>query len=292
MTYTHWMKIFSVLLTLALAIAPVSVMAQGFMTDEDDDAFFDLPPGAEWIEGPGVGEIGGMAEIRVPEGYVFTDGPGARSMMELTENLVSEREMGFIAPRDFSWFVTFEYSDSGHVLDDEKIDADQLMKDMRANNKLENEERRRMGWSALTLLGWHREPFYNTQTRNLEWAVELESEGNISINHNIRFLGREGVMEVTIVAEPEDFDAVMRLSQRLLSTYRYLSGHTYAEYRKGDRLAEYGLAALIGGGAAAVAAKSGALKYLWKIIALAAVAGGGLFAKLFRGRKDKPENPR
>jgi uncharacterized membrane-anchored protein len=286
------MKIFLALFALALAIVPLSAAAQDTRADEDEEEeFFDLPPGATWLEGPGMGKIGSMAEIQVPEDYVFTDGPGTRHMMELTENLVSDRQLGFIAPRDFSWFITFEYSDSGHVADDEKIDADRLMKDMKANNKRSNEERKRAGWADLNLVGWYKKPFYNTQTKNLEWAIELESEGHTSINHNVRFLGREGVMEVTNVADPEDFDNVVRLGQRILSTYRYLPGYTYGEYKKGDRLAEYGLAALIGGGAVAVAAKSGVFKYLWKIIVVVIAAVGGFFAKFFKGKKNKPEGP-
>ncbi len=285
MVYKHWMKAFLLLFALALAIAPVSALAQGGDVAEEEEEEFELPPGAKWLEGPGVGKIGSLAEIQVPEGYVFTDGPGTQYMMKLMENMLSERELGMIAPRNFDWFITFEYDDSGHVKDDEKINATQLMKDMKEGNRYENEERKKVGWPALNVIGWYKEPFYNPATKNLEWGIELESEGFVSINQNIRFLGREGVMEVTVVAGPEEFDQVLKLAEGLLSSYRFVQGQTYAEYRKGDRLAEYGLTALIGGGAVAVAAKSGLLKPLLKFLAIPVIAVIGFLGRMFRGKK-------
>ena len=53
------------------------------------------------------------------------------------------------------------------------------------------------------------------------------------------------------------------------------------EYRKGDKLAEYGLTGLIAGGAIAVAAKSGLLAKLWKLVLLGVAAVVGFFKKLF-----------
>jgi len=68
-------------------------------------------------------------------------------------------------------------------------------------------------------------------------------------------------------------------------------GQAYADFREGDRVAEYGLGALIVGGAAAVAAKKGFFaviaKFLiagWKLLLVGLVAVGGFFKRLF-GRR-------
>ncbi|MEK7767162.1 MAG: DUF2167 domain-containing protein, partial [bacterium] len=55
-----------------------------------------------------------------------------------------------------------------------------------------------------------------------------------------------------------------------------------AEWRQGDRIAKIGLTALIGGGAAAVAAKSGLLKYVWKYIAFIFIAFAGALRSLWQ----------
>ncbi len=77
-----------------------------------------------------------------------------------------------------------------------------------------------------------------------------------------------------------------------------MPGKTYAEYRQGDRLAEYGLAALVVGGAAMGAAKMGWLgklgvlfaklgKAAFLIVAGIAISIKKFFAKLFgRGKQD------
>jgi len=97
-------------------------------------------------------------------------------------------------------------------------------------------------------------------------------------------------MEVTLVCDPQMLAGLLPTYRRLLAGYRYTQGNTYAEYVEGDKIAEYGLAALITGGAVAVAAKSGLLKHLWKFIVLIAAAIGGFFKKLF-GRGAKAERP-
>jgi uncharacterized membrane-anchored protein len=83
--------------------------------------------------------------------------------------------------------------------------------------------------------------------------------------------------------------------RNLLATYSFQTGQNYAEYRPGDKVAKYGLAALIVGGAAVGAAKLGLFAWLavflkkgWKlvVVAFAAVVTGikKFFGKLF-GRK-------
>jgi uncharacterized membrane-anchored protein len=72
----------------------------------------------------------------------------------------------------------------------------------------------------------------------------------------------------------------------VLAGYSFNEGERYAEYRSGDKVAEYGLSALIIGGAAAAAAKSGAFKGLAKFIGIGVIALfasiGGFFKRLFR----------
>lgn len=283
MIVKYWLKAFALLFVLAL-VAAAPAMAQ--KNDEVGDVgqpvdILQQLPGANWTEGPATVKIGNQAQMQIPEGFVYTDGPGTRYMMEVTENLPSNREVGFIAPRSFDWFITFEWEDTGYVEDDDKVDARALMKAMKEGNVEENKRRRAAGWPELNMVGWYKEPYYDERTNNFQWAVELESHGQVSINHNIRLLGREGVMEVTVVAGPNDFDRVVDFSQQLLSTYSYVPGKTYAEYRRGDRTAGYGLAALALGGAAAVVAKAGGGKFL-KVLILPILAVVALIGKFFR----------
>jgi uncharacterized membrane-anchored protein len=98
----------------------------------------------------------------------------------------------------------------------------------------------------------------------------------------MRLLGRRGVMRVTLVADPAELQAAIPQFQTLLANYTYAKGNGYLEWVPGDKVAKIGLTALVTGGAAAVAVKSGFAKYVWKVL-LAVGAGSLLFVKkLFR----------
>jgi len=104
----------------------------------------------------------------------------------------------------------------------------------------------------------------------------------------VRLLGRTGVMSATLVDDPANLSADVAAFRQALGAYEYVPGERYAEFHSGDRVAEYGLAALIAGGAAAAAVKTGAGKGLLKLIGVGAIAVFGAvasFVKKLRGRR-------
>ncbi|HEX4147775.1 MAG TPA: DUF2167 domain-containing protein, partial [Pirellulales bacterium] len=154
-----------------------------------------------------------------------------------------------------------------------------------------NEERRRRGWSTMEVLGWQAPPHYDAATHNVEWGIRGASNGQESVNYNIRVLGRGGVMAATLVADPGQIAAALPKAKELLAGFNYTAGNQYSEFRPGDHVAEIGLSALIAGGGLAVAAKTGLLAKLavflakgWKLLILAVVAIGAGIKKLFTGR--------
>ena len=134
-------------------------------------------------------------------------------------------------------------------------------------------------------LGWETAPRYNETTHNLEWATRAESEGLLVINHNTRLLGRGGVMEVTLVTDPETLAETLPKYRTMLSGFEFKEGHRYAEFTAGDKTATYGLTGLIVAGGAAAAVKTGAFKWLWKVVVAAVVGLSGLIKKLFSRNK-------
>ena len=53
----------------------------------------------------------------------------------------------------------------------------------------------------------------------------------------------------------------------MLASFNYKQGKSYAEFVPGDKVAEYGLVALVAGGAGAAAAKLGLFAWLFKALA-------------------------
>lgn len=247
-----------------------------------------------FILGPTTGSMGSLAEIAVPEGFAFTGKEGAQMIMESTHNLVGGDEVGFMAPVEGSWWMLFEYDDCGYVRDDEgaDLDADAILANLREGTEKGNEERAKRGWEPLTILGWEQPPHYDKESHSLEWATRLISTDSIpTINYNTRRLGRLGVMRITLVADPDSLAGILPVFKSTLAGFQYMPGRKYAEFKEGDKLAEYGLTALIVGGGAAVAAKTGAFKWIWKLL-VAGVAAAGAFAKKLFGKKDSgPKAP-
>lgn len=248
----------------------------------------------KWQPGPVSGSLGDVAELSVPEDVVFADADGARRYLEINQNPTSGNERGMVAAADLSWVMIFEFSDIGYVDDEEKeeLDADAILQSLREGNAQSNEIRRSRGWGTVSLIGWAEPPRYEPNSHNLEWATKGQNDQDqgITINHNIRILGRRGVMEATLLVSPEEYATVLPAARKLLESFSYKAGERYAEYRKGDRIAQVGLIGLMTGGAVAAAAKTGILAKLGKgavkIIAVIGAGAAALLSRLFGRKKD------
>jgi uncharacterized membrane-anchored protein len=245
-----------------------------------------------WQSYPNVGVIGDVAQIRLTNGIRFLDAKNTSRFVELEGNPPVSNAYA-IAPQSISWFSIFEFDSVGYVKDDDKIDPDELLKTLKEQNEQSIEERKRLNISVLHLTGWFVEPHYDIQTKRLEWGTRLvDDRGAVTVNYSIRILGRSGVMRAVLVSDPDSLQSDIQAFRAVLKGFDFVPGQQYAEFRSGDKVAEYGLAALIVGGAAAVAVKTGFAKILFKFIAIPIVvafaAVVGFFKRLFGSRKQNP----
>jgi uncharacterized membrane-anchored protein len=251
----------------------------------------------QWTVGPGTAKVGNLAEIKVPEGARFTDSAGTRKMLEMMHNPTNGSELGLLTNDQLDWFVIFEFEDIGYVkdADKEKLDGQAMLESLREGNEAGNEERKKRGWAPITIVDWHTAPFYNKETNNLEWCIKGASEGHDIVNYNTRILGRGGVMSANLLVAPEQLDATLTSIKTMLKGFSYTEGQKYSEWKSGDKIAKYGLSALVVGGAVGVAAKlgllgklGGLLGKLWKLVIVGIAAlGAGLKGLLFGRKKEK-----
>jgi uncharacterized membrane-anchored protein len=270
----------AILCIAIIAIAPPIGIADQGNSDSPVDKI-------KWLEGPCPADLGKIAELSVPADFIFAGADDMKTIMEAGENIYSGSELGYLASPNEKLEIIFEFDETGYVKDDEKesLDTKAMLKQMKASNKKGNKERKKRGWRTLDLVDWEIPPHYDEITHNLEWATRLRTEENEElVNYNTRLLGRTGVMRVTLVTDPENLENALPSFQKVIADFTYKSGFRYAEYRQGDKIAKYGLTALVVGGATAVAAKSGLLKGLWKLIVAAAV-GIAAFVRKILGRK-------
>ena len=248
-----------------------------------------------WVHGPASGTLGDEATINVPAGYLYLDPAGAREFNRLTENPNPDHDEYVLASEDLSWVAFFSYDPVGYVKDDEKLDADELLDSVTEGTEESNKERRSNGWEQIHVTGWSFKPQYDRGIKSLEWAFRLKgehSEGE-SVNYNTRLLGRRGVMEVLLLTSPERLQASVTDFKQQLPGFAFKPGESYADFRPGDQVAQYGLAALVTGGAVVAASKKGFfaaialfLAKAWKLALVGVAAAGAGIRKLF-ARKDK-----
>lgn len=263
-------------LYIALVVAPFSAYAEEAQQQNPLSTL-------NWQVGPTAGEIDSQAKIDVPEGYAFLGSADTDRYLELSENFPTGKDHLF-TPVSLDWSAYFSFDPVGYVKDDEELDAGEIFETIKEGTEAANAERRKRGWTEMHIKGWHTQPHYDDKTNRLEWALLAVSGNDEIVNYNTRFLGRKGVVEVTLVASPEELSTAISKFNSLAEGFSFDEGERYAEYRDGDKLATYGLAALVAGGAAAVAAKGGAK--FGKAIIFAVIAGFGVlwagFKRLFR----------
>jgi uncharacterized membrane-anchored protein len=193
------------------------------------------------------------------------------------------------------WGVVITYEEDGHVSDEDAdgIDYDEMLADMRSAIEDENEARERAGYEPMQLVGWAARPHYDTAARKLYWAKELKfgDAPTNTLNYNIRILGRKGVLVMNAVSGMDQLSRVEQDMQQVLGFTNFVPGQRYADYNAAtDKLAAYGLGALVAGG---VAAKTGLLTKLLalllafkKVIVVGVLAVAAFVGKLLTGRRD------
>lgn len=224
-----------------------------------------------------------------------------RVLEELWGNPPDEDVLGMLVPGgmeitdDNSWAVVLSYSDDGFVSDEEaaKIDYTEMLKTMQEETAAANDEREEAGYGRVDLVGWASPPRYDAEQKKLHWAKELSFSGadTHTVNYDIRALGRGGYLSMNAVGGMGDLAKIQQGMQRVLHMVEFDSGHRYADFDEStDKVAGYGLAALVAGAAASkmgLFAKLGVLLLSLKKFAVLILVGVAALLKKFFGKKDE-----
>jgi len=246
----------------------------------------------------------GLATINLLPEYRFVNPAGTETILNgiWGNPPSSDRPLGMIVPAGFSpfdednWCVVVTYTDDGYVKDDDadSIDYNDLLKDMKEGTREASKERVKEGYPGIELVGWARPPQYDRQTHKFVWAKEIKfSDGESSentLNYNLRVLGRGGILVLNAVASMSALPKIEAAAPDIMKMVEFNEGNRYADFKPGtDKVATYGLAALVAGG---VAAKTGVIKGIFvallaakKFVIIGVIALVSLIGRLFgRGK--------
>ena len=252
------------------------------------------------VAGPATIPLVDQATLALPGGFAYIPGKEARGILYAMGNRPSDDTVGLILPGgDADWFVSVRYIKVGYIKDDDakEWNADDMLDQIKSGTEEGNKDRVARGIPALEVVGWVEKPTYDAATHQLKWSMAARDKGAPSnapqgVNYNTYALGREGFISMNLVTDMKTVEAEKPIAAKLLAGLTFKEGKRYVDFNSAtDHIAEFGLAALVGG----VAAKKLGLFALAaaffakfaKVILLAGLALGAGAFKWFR-REKKP----
>jgi uncharacterized membrane-anchored protein len=252
-------------------------------------------------EGPADITLIDQATMKLPVGYDFIPkAEGGRILRALGNTVGESTFVGLIVgtkPGD-EWIVSTRFIKEGYIKDDDakNWDADELLTNIKEGTAQANKDRADRGFPELEVVGWVEKPAYDSATHRLVWSLLAKQKDGAdtadnNVNYNTYALGREGYFSLNLLTSSSRVDADKDAAHELLAALSYTPGKGYEDFNAStDHIAEYGIAALVGG---VVAKKLGLFALIGvfvakfaKVIGVAALAFGGAVWNFFR-RKPK-----
>jgi uncharacterized membrane-anchored protein len=294
-----------------LLVCCAAQLAHADATKDQEDA---NAPGLPWRRGPSAIALGHGVTLDLPAGFLFLGQPHAAQEMVKMGNLYNDNLMGLVvsgedtADDEEGYLISLRFDDEGHVKDDEKVEAKEILDSIREGEDDYNDERKQKGFPPIHADGWQVEPSYDKSKHELIWGLLLSSPDekpeDRSLNYNTRVLGRTGYVSINLVTSPNALAKHKSAANAIVSATQFAQGMRYEDFdEKKDKIAEYGLTGLVLGGVGlgvAKLVKIGLLAKFGKVIIAALIAGkkaiiallvGGAAAarKLFGRRRGNDE---
>jgi uncharacterized membrane-anchored protein len=257
------------------------------------------------VRGPADVKIADQAVIHLPDGYGFVPQAQAKRMLEAMGNVSNPKELGLLLPLGadgFPWFTIVTYEPEGYIKDDDAKDwdKDELLDSFREGTEADNERRRKAGFTELEVVGWAEPPSYDPASHRLVWSIAAKDRGapadaEQGVNFKTLALGREGYIGLNMVTGLAELDKHRADAHTLIGALEFNAGKRYGDFVAGtDRVAEYGLAALVAGVAAKklglLALAAAFMVKAWKLVAVGVFAASAGIKKFF-GKKDGSGTP-
>ncbi|HZD53576.1 MAG TPA: DUF2167 domain-containing protein [Woeseiaceae bacterium] len=288
------------LIAVMLALPPIGAAEEGDeagLTDEEQQQLAQMQAFWDSLDRQtGTIVLGDdLATLTVPEDFYFLNGEDAeRVLVDVWGNPPGQDVLGMLFPAEYtpfdaqSWAVTVDYTEEGHVSDEDAaaIDYDELLSDMQDGVRDENPGRIDAGYEPIELLGWAEPPHYDPASRKLYWAKELRfgESPDTTLNYEIRALGRTGVLGMTFIAATSQLEEINAERESVLAMAEFSSGKRYEDFDSNiDEVAAYGIGALIAGKVAAKAGLFAAAAVLLKKVGIFILLGLAALGRKLKG---------
>ncbi|MCL2523621.1 MAG: DUF2167 domain-containing protein [Betaproteobacteria bacterium] len=209
--------------------------------------------------GPADIRLRDQGQLHLPQGYIWVPVPAAAQLMRAMGNTVGSNFMGLVFPENGAdWLVVLSFVNEGYIKDDDAKDwkADELLQNLKDGTEAANDERVKHGIAPVEVIGWVQSPQYDAAMHRLVWAASIRDKGardteGQGVNYNTYALGRDGYISLNLVTNASDLEKYKPDALTLLAALQYEDGKRYTDFNAStDKVAAYGLAALVAGAAA------------------------------------------
>ena len=260
------------------------------------------------IRGPATVPLRDEADLQLPDHFGFIPQKEAAEAMKLMGNRTGPDFLGMIVPlsaesgaHNGSWFISLQYDPAGYIKDDDAKhwDAGKLLQTLKDGTEAANADRERLGIQPIAVTRWVQSPTYESGSHRLVWSAEAKrkdgADSDPTINYNTYVLGREGYIALNLITSASGVDHDKVAAGDLLSGVDFKSGKRYGDFNSStDKVAAYGLAALVAGVAAKklglLALLAATILKFAKVIAIAVAAFGAGIVRWFKSRVGSRES--
>lgn len=235
--------------------------------------------------------------LALPERFFFLEGAEATKLMKELGNPDANID-ALIAPTETNadWYLYFRFNDLGYFkMEDVKegLDEIDLLAEIRKNTDAENQNRMKLGFPSIQVVGYTQQLTLNTARQTLDYAIEASEAGSPTVERRSIFFGRKGLLVASFVTPKNKYATVKLASDNIFLSLSFQNSYRYADFNASiDKYAAVGIGTvLVGREIVQGGWLSKTLKSLGKAIWAFIV---GIFAaiwvsikKLF-GRKTKP----
>jgi uncharacterized membrane-anchored protein len=254
------------------------------------------------IRGPNDVALIDQATLKLPADYFFVPKAEGERVLRALGNVVNDSTIvGLVVGthRNDQWMVVIRYIKEGYIKDDDakNWNADELLKNLKDGVEESNKDRSARGFPEGQVIGWVEPPGYDAATHRLVWSLLAKDKDEPDnapkgINYNTYALGRDGYFSLNLLSGSERIAGEKAVAHELLTDLSYNAGKRYEDFSATtDRIAEYGLMALVGGVAAKklglLALLVGVVLKFAKVIFIGAAVFGAAVMRFFRR---KPRN--
>ena len=245
----------------------------------------------------------GIAVLNVPKTFKYLNAEQSKFVInKVWGNPERDDVLGMLFPADghpfadSSYAFIISYDAIGYVKDEDadKIDYNDLLKEIRDSEAEANKERAANGYEPIHMMGWASQPFYDKNKKVLHWAKELKfgsSADETTLNYDIRVLGRKGILSLNAVASMSGLPMVKKDIDPVLFMAQFTDGNRYEQFDSNiDEVAAYTIGGLVAGKVLLKVGFWAMLLKFWKLIIGGIIAAFYGVKRFLTGRRKEEES--